>query len=591
VGGFAGGNPKSGGTYLEAIVEAEDPPPAISGGTLTTIGQGHRAAVADPDRDQLVVADLDTMTIVSTATFGLGDEPGRVIEDGAGRLHVVLRSGRAVAVVDPNQGNVLARLPICMQPRGLAYEPAADAIHVACAGGELVTYSASNGGLLRRIRLENDLRDVVVDGDRLMVSRFRAAELLVVESNGSVSATLRPPPGIGGAPPDGGPGLPALSAVAWRTVPAPEGGALMVYQTLKAQFVQVRPGGYGSGGCLGSGGIITTSISLLRLDGSGFTLENIPAVLPVDLAATTSHRLAVPSGAWSPANVNALLQPFVEFGPTPVPTRPPQRSTPLGACTSPLPRPLDGGNMAVPKGRVVAVAYDAFDVPILQTREPATLVVGTRTLDLPGRSRKHTGHELFHLATVGGIACASCHPEGHEDGQVWNFVDFGPRRTQSLRGGISGTEPFHWTGDMANFSTLAHDVFSSRMSGPLTSEQHLESLFRWIDKIPSLPPPVAEDPEAVERGRLLFNDADVGCASCHSGEKLSNNATVDVHTGGSFQVPSLRGVVWRAPYLHQGAAKTLADRFNDVGGGEAHGHTATLTTEQRVDLVKYLETL
>jgi mono/diheme cytochrome c family protein len=247
--------------------------------------------------------------------------------------------------------------------------------------------------------------------------------------------------------------------------------------------------------------------------------------------------------------------------------------------------------MAVPKGRVVAVAYDAFDVPILQTREPATLVVGTRTLDLPGRSRKHTGHELFHLATVGGIACASCHPEGHEDGQVWNFVDFGPRRTQSLRGGISGTEPFHWTGDMANFSTLAHDVFSSRMSGPLTSEQHLESLFRWIDKIPSLPPPVAEDPEAVERGRLLFNDADVGCASCHSGEKLSNNATVDVHTGGSFQVPSLRGVVWRAPYLHQGAAKTLADRFNDVGGGEAHGHTATLTTEQRVDLVKYLETL
>jgi hypothetical protein len=43
--------------------------------------------------------------------------------------------------------------------------------------------------------------------------------------------------------------------------------------------------------------------------------------------------------------------------------------------------------------------------------------------------------------------------------------------------------------------------------------------------------------------------------------------------------------------LHHGAAKTLADRFNDVGGGEAHGHTATLTNEQRVDLVKYLETL
>jgi mono/diheme cytochrome c family protein len=574
------------GSYFETIVEAEDSPPAISGGTLTTIAQGHRAAVADPDRDQLVVADLDTMSIVSTATFGRGDEPGRVVEDGAGRLHVALRSGRAVAVVDPNQGNVLGRLPVCMQPRGLAYDLAHDAIHVACAGGELVSYSASNGDLLRRIRLENDLRDVVVDGDRLMVSRFRAAELLVVESNGSVSATLRPP-ALTVSPAPGFPGIPAVFAVAWRTVAGPNGGALMVYQTLKAGSVQVQKGGYGSGSC--SGGIITTSVSLLRADGSGFTLDNVPAVLPVDLAATASHRLAVPSGAWSPANVNPLLQPFVEFGPTPAPTRPPERSATFGSCT--VPRPLDGGNMAVPQGRVVAVAYGTNDLPILQTREPATLVMGTQTLVLPGRSRKHTGHELFHLATAGGIACASCHPEGHEDGQVWSFVGFGDRRTQSLRGGISGTEPFHWTGDMANFAVLAHDVFSSRMSGPATSEQHLESLFRWIDKIPSLPPPAAEDPEAVERGRLLFNDDVVGCASCHSGERLSNNATVDVHTGGSFQVPSLRGVVWRAPYLHHGAAKTLADRFNDVGGGEAHGHTATLTNEQRADLVKYLETL
>jgi mono/diheme cytochrome c family protein len=476
-----------------------------------------------------------------------------------------------------------------MQPRGLAYDAANDAIHVACAGGELVTYSASNGAELRRLRLENDLRDVVIDGDRLMVSRFRAAELLVVEADGTVSATLRPPASFA-VPTDAG-SLPTLSAVAWRTVAAPDGGALMVYQSLKAQLVQVRPGGYGSGGCLGTGGIITTSISLLRVDGSGFTLENIPAILPVDLAATASHRLAVPSAGWSPVNVTPLLQPFVEFGPTPAPSLPPLHSAPLGGCLPALPRPLDGGNMAVPQGRVIAVAYGGFDMPILQTREPATLVFGTRTLVLPGRSRKHTGHELFHLSTSAGIACASCHPEGHEDGQVWNFAGIGARRTQSISGGISGTEPFHWTGDMANFSTLVHDVFGSRMSGPVTSEQHLESLFHWIDKIPAMAPPAPEDPEAAERGRLLFNDGEVGCSSCHSGEKLSSNATVDVHTGGSFQVPSLRGLVWRAPYLHQGAAKTLADRFSDVGGGDAHGHTATLTTAQRDDLVKYLETL
>jgi cytochrome c peroxidase len=64
-----------------------------------------------------------------------------------------------------------------------------------------------------------------------------------------------------------------------------------------------------------------------------------------------------------------------------------------------------------------------------------------------------------------------------------------------------------------------------------------------------------------------------------------------VNTGGDFQVPSLLGVGWRAPYLHQGCAPTLADRFNPCGGGDAHGRTSQLTTDQRVDLVAYLETL
>jgi len=131
------------------------------------------------------------------------------------------------------------------------------------------------------------------------------------------------------------------------------------------------------------------------------------------------------------------------------------------------------------------------------------------------------------------------------------------------------------------------------MSGPVTTSDHVESLFRWIDKIPRMEPPAAEDPAAVERGRALFNQSDVGCASCHNGEKLTNNATVNVQTiGGPFQVPSLRGLAWRAPYMHTGCAPTLADRFgSSCGGGDAHGQTSKLTAEQRADLVAYLDTL
>jgi cytochrome c peroxidase len=117
------------------------------------------------------------------------------------------------------------------------------------------------------------------------------------------------------------------------------------------------------------------------------------------------------------------------------------------------------------------------------------------------------------------------------------------------------------------------------------------SLFRWIDKIPRLEAPPADDLAVVERGHALFNDADVGCATCHSGDKFTNNASVGVGTGGAFQVPSLLGLVWRAPYMHEGCAATLADRFGACGGGDAHGKTSHLTAEQRADLVAYLETL
>ena len=121
-GGRSGGFPIDGGTFTEAVVESEDSPPPLAGGTLAIIGGGARAAVSDPDRDQVVAVDLNAMSIVSTAALARGDEPGRLVEDAGGRVHVVLRSGRAVAVIDPNNGTVLGRLSVCHHPRGLAYD-------------------------------------------------------------------------------------------------------------------------------------------------------------------------------------------------------------------------------------------------------------------------------------------------------------------------------------------------------------------------------------------------------------------------------------------------------------------------------------
>jgi mono/diheme cytochrome c family protein len=155
------------------------------------------------------------------------------------------------------------------------------------------------------------------------------------------------------------------------------------------------------------------------------------------------------------------------------------------------------------------------------------------------------------------------------------------------------TAPFHWNGDLANLGLLMKQVFVDRMSGPDLDKAYIDALGVWLDTIPAMPAMPAQDPAAVDRGRALFADPAVGCATCHAGTLLTNNATVDVGTGRALQVPSLRGLAWRAPYMHDGCAATLLDRFSAPcgGSGDKHGVTSRLNDAQRADLVAFLRSL
>jgi cytochrome c peroxidase len=248
---------------------------------------------------------------------------------------------------------------------------------------------------------------------------------------------------------------------------------------------------------------------------------------------------------------------------------------------------------AIADGEAIAVAYDGQSRLWVQTREPAALVAPGFNLriTLSTDSRADTGWAVFHSNSGGNIACASCHPEGGEDGHIWQFANLGPRRTQSLRGDVGPTAPFHWNGEFADFDALLGDVYVGRMSGPNLASDQKQALLGWVDSIPLLPQSPPADPAAVARGQALFEDAaHVGCTTCHAGAELTDNATVDVGTGGLFQVPRLIGVGWRAPFMHDGCAQTLTDRFGSCGGTQ-HGTTAQLTAAQIADLVAYLNTL
>jgi YVTN family beta-propeller protein len=566
----------------DPVLIAEKAPPPISGGTLLVTSKG-TAVAADSDRDRIWLIDLASRNVTSVDLKD-GDEPGRVVEDGAGRIHVALRGSGAVVTIDPASAKVTDSTPVCAAPRGLAYDPSGDVVHVACNGGELVTLPAAGGQPVRNLRLDRDIRDIAVSGDKLLVSRFRSAEVLTIDSQGKVLNRKQPPNFATFGNPEFDKFSPAFSPTgAFRMVSLPSGGVVMSHQrSLTTTVIVEQPGGYGGGdkgdGCDGS--IVHPTITSFDKSGNPSAIASpvIPqSVLPVDIAvAADGEQLAMVAAGSNKVIRTSISKLRQESG---------GELSPCATTAEPL-------NVA---GEPIAVAFWNGKL-IAQTRQPAAIYFlseHTTPLLLPGAvSVADTGHDLFHRAAseTSAISCASCHLEGLHDGHVWNFDITGARRTQTMGGDIFKTAPFHWDGDMSGLSAIMSEVFVNRMGGALQGPRHLNAMENWMGKIPTLPRSLPNAPEsAIAHGAELFVSS--GCQACHSGEMLTNNSNADVGTGKAFQVPSLIGIADRAPFLHDGCAATLKDRFGPCGGGDKHGKTSNLTPAELNDLVSYLETL
>lgn len=542
------------------------PPPwgvPISGGNLIVTRDG-RAVIADADRDRVMI--VDTSDAVTEIALAVGSEPGRLVEDAAGRIHIALRgSGELLTLA----GAERVQRHVCGDPRGVAAD--GGNVYVACATGELVTVSPTG---ITTQQLGRDLRDVIVNAGRLYVTRFHSAELIDVSSGTKIV-----PPTVmrDNAFPEGpaAPQVEAIPEVAWRTIALPDGSFVMSHQRKRGMQLKVVVGGYTTP-C--GDGPVESAITHVRPDGTAVAVAPmLHAALPVDVALSPDgSELAFASAG----------RKIVERMPI----------TALSArdddkCGD----PQDAVGVQVVDdelGMPTSVAYAPNGALFVYYPElPALVIHGpqARTIRLPGPFGYDAGRALFHRETASGMACASCHPEGREDGQVWEF-GFGARRTQSLAGGVLARAPFHWNGDMADMDQLMTAVFDQRMAGFTSTHAEHVSLGPWLDRIPA-PAPLLGDATAIARGEALFTGPEQGCVSCHQGENFTTNALADVGTGGMFKTPSLIGVAARAPFLHNGCAPTLRDRFGACGGGEAHGRTAHLTQEQISDLVAYLESL
>jgi mono/diheme cytochrome c family protein len=582
----------------------------ISGGTLTVTRDGKTAVAADPDRGRIFLADLTTKD-VRQVVVEENDEVGRVVEGDPGTVFVVARRGGVILRVDLATATA-QRLPVCNAPRGIAYDATQKQIRVACASGLLVSLDGQTGAVTDKVSVhqgdgntaivKDDLRDIVIVKDttaigtapsKMVITRFRSAEIMTVDSTGNVIESKAPNPiNFSGRV---GPSTLAFRAVAKGDT----GGAMVVHQSSSETVLGTGLGAYYGGNCGGS--VADTFVS--ELFSPAFSLNPITTGLrgatgPLDIAISRDGaRTAIVStgNSWTLASSKS---PSTNPAVVPLQAQRPTLEVIDGSVTG-----IDGqcwdqrAQTLNEPGEAVAVAFDANNKYIVQYREPAKLILEdqgqvVKQIMLSTDSRFDTGLALFHVNSGGGIACASCHPEGGVDGHVWKFDQFGDRITQPLQGRVSERAPFHWSGDLANWDNLIDEVMMKRMSMPLKpNEDQSKALLSWLDTIPNPNRPDGLDETAIASGRAIFQDAKVGCTTCHSGAILSDNQLHDVGTGGTFVTPTLMGVGSRAPLMHNGCAATLADRFGPCGGGAMHGATSQLSDAQRSDLMTYLKSL
>jgi hypothetical protein len=581
---------------LSPLIIADPPPPPISGGTLTVADDGSVAVAADPDRDAVYLVRVADGS-VDTVALAPGSEPGRSVLDASGYAHVVLRGGGALARIDLSAGQLERTTKVCAWPRGVAYDAASDALWVACASGELVSLDAATHAERSRVFVAIDLRDVVIDaaGGRF-VSRYRSAELLRIAADGSVASRQPPastqPDTLSSAPQADFATSPTL---AWRTIRGPSGDTWMLHQRSRDDAVA------GGGGWGMERRNMVTRPQLTHYDSAGAAVTSLPVdervTLAVDLASSRDGRwLAVADpAAYLQAGPTVFVMPVDSLarGTALTDTPPDARAVSISPnCT--------GG-----AAQASSVAFDQAGLLYVFAREPAALDVyaldptgapggvcalhSLQSFPLASRSVRDTGNDMFHVDVGSGIACASCHGEAQDDGHVWALAD-SARRTQNLRGGLLGTLPLHWQGEFASFRTLVEQVMTLKMNGYLAQAEYSDALGNWLDKQPALRLEV-RDPDAVARGQRLFESSEVGCSGCHSGAAFTNNQTVDVGTGGAFQVPSLRGVAMHPPFMHNACAHSLEERFDPSCGGSLHGNTLQLTAVQRADLIAYLSSI
>ena len=244
-----------------------------------------------------------------------------------------------------------------------------------------------------------------------------------------------------------------------------------------------------------------------------------------------------------------------------------------------------------PLARAVAVVDVAKDTDAKNQREwrkPLATKEVARTIPIDVAIAK--GRELFHRTgstqiSRDGIACATCHPEGRDDGLVWAGPR-GRRRPITLAGNADRSTPFGWGAEHATITTHVDETIR-RLGGSGLEPDDMNALLAYVRSMKPVPRAEREPDAEAARGEAAFRER--GCTSCHDDTSgYSDHLAHDVGAGGATMTPSLVGVGARTALFHDGRFSSLDTLLEKASG---MGNVGALDDRDRKAIGAFLRTL
>ncbi len=580
--------------------------------------------VADEDEHLLRVVDAESQSELSS--IGLDGRPGAVLVLPNGHVAVSLRDAGRVEVFGPGERDgVVARVvsrDVAAEPIGLALSPDDARLFVASGWSRTVSVLASDTlAILSTVPVAREPRAIAVseDGARAFVSHAAGRGLSVIDlARDALRVVGKKLVGVEKDPRENGGGVSAffrdrvpMQGYVLAKTKGPAAGRVLLPQVLAFPGDASLPssGGYGGGDERLSPEVFDVAVID---DATGEPLAESLVLSPdadrdLSFAAGPTggpRRCLLPRAAVAVGRelwVACLgIDEIVVYDALSLRPRDAERRR-VRVAEGPT-------GIAVDEAGARAFVWSQFARAITAVPLVAGVreVSASRSFALPHHESALVddpvvarGRTLFHGVgnaelAQDGRACASCHPDGRDDGLVWSTPN-GPRQTPILAGRARGTAPFSWDGDARSITEhLQHTI--ERLGGRGLALEDREALAKYVGVMPAPPRPTVANDARVARGAALFASPEVGCATCHGmrGDQpdglphdVGSRASADKSR--RFDTPSLRFLSGSAPFFHDG-------RFADMGAllratDGKMGHTSHLKKDDLAALDAFLSSL